>query len=74
MFTFLYGLQALFGKETLYQGRLACAVEGGGKRRFFIIGNYVKQRLLKPYHDWAMSVYTDSRVMVHTIKRVLYTD
>jgi len=29
---------------------------GAGKQRLFIIGNYVKQRLLKPYHDWAMSV------------------
>ena len=29
-------------------------VVGGG--RLFIIGNYVKQCLLKPYHDWAMRV------------------
>nr|WOR07594.1 CeaMV1-RdRp [Duamitovirus sp.] len=37
-------------------GRLACAVEGGGKRRLFAIGNYVKQRLLWPYHSWLMKV------------------
>lgn len=32
--------------------------EGGGKRRVFAIGNYVKQRLLmlKPYYDWLMSI------------------
>lgn len=38
------------------EGRLASVVEGGGKRRIFAIGNYVMQRLLKPYHDWAMQV------------------
>lgn len=27
---------------------------GGGKLRLFVIGNYVAQRLLRPYHDWAM--------------------
>ena len=29
---------------------------GGGKRRVFAIGNYVNQRLLRPVHDWLMSV------------------
>lgn len=43
-------------EETLHLGRLASVVEGGGKLRLFVIGNYVKQRLLKPYHDWAMAV------------------
>lgn len=37
-------------------GRLAMSLEGNGKRRVFAIGNYIKQRLLRPYHDWAMSV------------------
>lgn len=37
-------------------GRLGQSVEGGGKRRIFAIGNYVNQRLLKPVHDWLMSV------------------
>jgi len=38
-------------------GRLARSVdEGGGKRRMFFIGNYVKQRILKPVHDWAAAV------------------
>lgn len=37
-------------------GRLSCVIEGGGKRRFIALGNYVTQRLLKPYHDWIMSV------------------
>lgn len=37
-------------------GKLAGVTEGGGKLRLFLIGNYIKQRLLKPYHDWAMSV------------------
>jgi len=35
---------------------VAATPAGAGKLRLFIIGNYVKQRLLKPYHDWAMSV------------------
>lgn len=30
--------------------------DGAGKRRLFAIGNYIKQRLLRPVHDWAMSV------------------
>lgn len=42
--------------QPIRRGKLASAVVGGGKRRLFIIGNYVKQCLLKPYHDWAMSV------------------
>lgn len=37
-------------------GRLGQSIEGGGKRRIFAIGNYVNQRLLKPVHDWLMSV------------------
>lgn len=37
-------------------GKLGMSLEGGGKRPFFAIGNYVKQRLLKPYHDWLMAV------------------
>lgn len=43
------------GRE-IHQGRLASVIVGGGKRRLFIIGNYVKQCILKPYHDWAMTV------------------
>lgn len=39
------------------QGRLAMVCEGGGKRRLFVIGNYVRQRLLRPFHDWAMKVF-----------------
>lgn len=42
--------------EPIHRGRLASAIVGGGKRRLFIIGNYVKQRILKPYHDWVMTV------------------
>ncbi|KAG6467716.1 hypothetical protein ZIOFF_074354 (mitochondrion) [Zingiber officinale] len=37
-------------------GRLGQSIEGGGKRRIFAIGNWVNQRLLKPVHDWLMSV------------------
>ncbi|KAL6519618.1 hypothetical protein OROMI_032866 [Orobanche minor] len=40
----------------LRPGRLAQVIEGAGKRRLFAIGNYVKQRLLRPVHDWAMKV------------------
>ncbi|KAK4351349.1 hypothetical protein RND71_030662 [Anisodus tanguticus] len=41
--------------EVFCSGVAATPV-GAGELRLFIIGNYVKQRLLKPYHDWAMSV------------------
>jgi len=37
-------------------GRLCCVIEGDGKRRILAIGNYVKQRLLRPIHDWAMKI------------------
>lgn len=30
--------------------------EGAGKRRIFAIGNYVVQRLLRPYHLWMSSL------------------
>lgn len=42
--------------SDLFPGRLASVVEGGGKRRVFAIGNYLKQRLLHPVHVWGMSV------------------
>lgn len=32
------------------------SLEGGGKRRIFAIGNSFNQRLLKPVHNWAMTV------------------
>jgi hypothetical protein len=41
---------------SLRPGKVASSVEGAGKRRLFIIGNYVQQRLLRPVHDWAMDV------------------
>lgn len=41
---------------NLWPGRLASVVEGAGKQRIFAIGNYLKQRLLRPVHDWGMSV------------------
>ncbi|XLT10856.1 hypothetical protein HN51_056649 [Arachis hypogaea] len=42
----------------LVTGRLGQTIEGGGKRRIFVMSNYVNlnQRLLKPVHDWLMQV------------------
>lgn len=37
-------------------GKLGMSIEGGGKRSIFAIGIYVKQRLLRPYHDWLMTI------------------
>lgn len=42
--------------RELRGGRLCQTLSGNGKRRLFVIGNYVKQRLLRPVHDWAMAV------------------
>jgi hypothetical protein len=42
--------------DILVTGRLSWVVEGGGKRRVFAIGNYVNQRLLRPFHDWLMRI------------------
>lgn len=38
------------------QGRLAFKCEGGGKTRIFAIPNALKQALIRPAHDWCMSV------------------
>lgn len=58
--TFWESMAGLFEEvhpgQPVLPGRLAGVIEGGGKRRLFVIGNYVKQQLLKPYHDWAMTV------------------
>ena len=45
-----------YGWVWLRTGRICGTVEGAGKRRIFAIGNYLKQRLLRPVHDWAMQV------------------
>lgn len=41
----------MVGPPPLVHGRLSSSIEGGGKRRIFPIGNYVIQRLLRPFHD-----------------------
>lgn len=40
----------------MISGRLACSFPGAVKRRIFAIGNYINQRLLRPVHDWFMTV------------------
>lgn len=64
-FFFVHKVQDFFVNEIfwpvvkdhrLYFGRLSAVVEGAGKRRVFAIGNYVRQSLLRPVHDWAMNV------------------
>lgn len=58
--SFLYISPYLPGCDDLglpfIPGLLACAYPGAGKRRIFAIGNSINQGLLKPIHDWAMSV------------------
>lgn len=49
-------LAAAYGTHPLRPGKLAQSIEGAGKRRIFAIGNYLKQRLLHPVHEWAMAV------------------
>lgn len=44
------GIRSVVRKEDA--GRLASSVEGGGKRRIFAIGNFVKQCLLRGPHNW----------------------
>lgn len=43
-------------------GRLGQKVEGGGKRRIFVIGNWVNQKLLSPIHDWLGKVLRTIRM------------
>jgi hypothetical protein len=51
-------LASCFDSSNTYSsmGRLSQVVVGAGKRRVFAIGNYIKQRLLYPLHEWAMNV------------------
>lgn len=49
-------LASAYGTHPLRPGKLAQSLEGAGKRRIFAIGNYVKQRLLNPVHEWEMAV------------------
>lgn len=37
-------------------GRLGQSIEGRAKRRIFAMGNYLCQRLLKPFHEWLMKL------------------
>lgn len=49
-------LEEGFASSYLKPGRIAQCLDGGGKRRLFAIGNYIKQCCLRPVHDWAMKV------------------
>jgi hypothetical protein len=49
-------LLPVYSSVWLKTGRLCATIEGDGKGRIFAIGNYLKQRLLRPVHDWAMAV------------------
>ena len=40
----------------LEPGRLGLVIEGGGKKRIFAIGSYVRQRLVYPFHAWLMKI------------------
>lgn len=40
----------------LEPGRLGMVIEGGGKKRIFAIGSYVRQRLVYPFHAWLMKI------------------
>ncbi|XP_074562643.1 putative mitochondrial protein AtMg01110 [Curcuma longa] len=44
------------GHLHLATGRITSTLPGAGKRRLFVIGNYIIQRLLYPIHSWAMDV------------------
>ncbi len=49
-------LASAFESYPLRSGKIAQSLEGAGKRRLFVIGNYFKQRLLHPVHERAMTV------------------
>nr|WJJ80270.1 RNA-dependent RNA polymerase [Cannabis sativa mitovirus 1] len=79
--TLAVGFQSIasaYDTNWLHFGRIAQSVEGGGKRRLFGIGNYVKQRLLQPVHDWAMQVLSripmdgtfDQSAPIHRLARL----
>ena len=51
-----------FASKYFPIGRLAFKVEGGGKTRIFAIPNSFKQALMRPFHDWCMSVLKKMRM------------
>lgn len=57
------GIDVLYGSkfsihqiERLNLARVSAIMAGAGKRRLFVMANYGIQRLLRPFHDWCMSV------------------
>lgn len=53
-------------------GRLGAKLEGSGKVRIFAIGNPIWQALLRPFHEWCMSVLVQDRRYVSLTR--LYKD
>lgn len=43
-------------------GRMGMKVEGAGKKRLFAIGSPLYQALVRPIHDWAMTVLARLRM------------
>lgn len=38
-------------------GSFGVKLEGSGKIRVFVIGNPIRQALIRPFHDWVMIVH-----------------
>ncbi|KAK8937090.1 NADH-ubiquinone oxidoreductase chain 4 [Platanthera zijinensis] len=57
----LKGLHTYRARGDLIAGGLGAKLEGSGKVRIFAIGNPIWQALLRPFHEWCMSVLIQDR-------------
>lgn len=59
LFSYLYRFATVWLDTMRWQpqlGRMGMKVEGAGKKRLFPIGSPLYQALVRPIHDWAMTV------------------
>ena len=65
LFSYLYRFATVWLDTMHWQpqlGRMGMKVEGGGKKRLFAIGSPLYQALVRPIHDWAMTVLARLRM------------
>ena len=60
LFSYLYRFATVWLDTMRWQpplGRMGMKVEGAGKKRLFAIGSPLYQALVRPIHDWAMTIF-----------------
>jgi len=65
LFSYLYRFATVWLDTMRWQpplGRIGMKVEGAGKKKLFAIGSPLYQALVRPIHDWAMTVLARLRM------------